>query len=224
MQQGVPSTSPYPVSRRQPDAGISFQHTKGFRWAAPRARGDLPSWDSDSIGSTQSPGQIEAWNGGAKFVVETSPRAAAAARPRRAPSSGAGHRQHSGPELVSPAVANARVDIFNSTFASVSNLRIVDPHLPFATPLRSTTGRQYYVSYGKHNAQKTDVSRAPASVSCPTSTASRRAVAPPLVSQRPWQSADEPWAGHRPGGLRPFAGDLLVGNLVNGWINAIRTR
>ena len=28
---------------------------------------------SDSIGATQSPGEIEAWNGGAKFVVEDSP-------------------------------------------------------------------------------------------------------------------------------------------------------
>src|SRR5690348_13589904 len=30
--------------------------------------------DSDSIGSTQSPGEIAAWDGGAKFVVEDSPK------------------------------------------------------------------------------------------------------------------------------------------------------
>jgi uncharacterized protein (TIGR03118 family) len=42
-----------------------------------------------------------------------------------------------------------------------------------------------------------------------------------LISNGPGSPLDEPWGlAIAPPGFGPFAGDLLVGNLGNGWINA----
>ena len=42
-----------------------------------------------------------------------------------------------------------------------------------------------------------------------------------LVSNGPGSPLDEPWGmAIAPAGFGPFAGDLLVGNLGNGWIHA----
>ena len=90
--------------------------------------------DTDSIGSTQSPGQIEAWNGGAKFVVEDSPTGGAGGKgPARAVFKGLALAPSTmaGPELFAADVANATVDVFNKNFAPMSTPgEFKDPNLP----------------------------------------------------------------------------------------------
>jgi hypothetical protein len=52
--------------------GQVFNSTKGFPVGGAGGPAAIFIVDTDSTGSTQSPGQIEAWDGGAKFVVEDS--------------------------------------------------------------------------------------------------------------------------------------------------------
>jgi uncharacterized protein (TIGR03118 family) len=181
--------------------------------------------DSDSIGSTQSPGQIEAWDGGAKFVVEDSPAGGPGGKtPKGAIFKGlAIANTAAGPELFATDVANATVDIFNSKFASVSApAEFKDPHLPagYAPFGIQALGGKIYVSYGKQNAQRTDV--VPGSGFGVVDVYSVNGVLlHHLVSNGPASPLNEPWGlAIAPAGFGPFAGDLLVGNLGNGWINA----
>ena len=121
-----------PVPGANP-TGQVFNTTKGFPVGGPSGPAAIFIVDSDSIGSAQSPGQIEAWDGGAKFVVETSPTGGPGGKtPAGAIFKGlAIANTKAGPELFASDVANARVDIFNSKFASVSKpSEFVDPHLP----------------------------------------------------------------------------------------------
>src|SRR5262249_22947537 len=53
--------------------GQVFNPSKAFPVGGASGMPALFIVDSDSVGSTQSPGLIAAWNGGAKFTVETSP-------------------------------------------------------------------------------------------------------------------------------------------------------
>ena len=181
--------------------------------------------DSDSIGSTQSPGQIEAWDGGAKFVVEDSPSGGPGGMtPKGAIFKGlAIASTTAGPELFATDVANATVDIFNSKFASVSApAEFKDPHLPagYAPFGIQALGGKIYVTYGKQNAQRTDV--VPGSGLGVVDVYSVNGVLlHHLVSNGPASPLNEPWGlAIAPAGFGPFAGDLLVGNLGNGWINA----
>ena len=89
---------------------------------------------TDSTGSKQSPGQIEAWNGGAKFVVEDSPKGGAGGKtPAKAVFKGLAEATtpKAGPELFAADVANARVDVFNSNFAPMKTPgRVPRPEAP----------------------------------------------------------------------------------------------
>jgi len=181
--------------------------------------------DSDSIGSTQSPGQIEAWDGGAKFIVEDSPTGGpGGTTPKGAVFKGlAIASTKAGPELFATDVANARVDIFNSRFAPVSAAgEFTDPHLPsgYAPFGIQALGGKIYVSYGKQNAQKTDVVPG-AGLGVVDVYSVNGTLLNHLVSNGPASPLNEPWGlAIAPAGFGPFAGDLLVGNLGNGWINA----
>lgn len=181
--------------------------------------------DTDSIGSHQSPGQIEAWNGGAKFVVEDSPTGGpGGTTPKGAVFKGlAIASTKNGPELLATDVANATVDIFNSSFAPVSAPgEFTDPHLPagFAPFGIQTLGGKVYVSYGRQNAQKNNVVPG-AGLGVVDVYSTDGALLHRLVSNGPGSPLNEPWGlAIAPAGFGPFAGDLLVGNLGNGWINA----
>ncbi len=119
--------------------------------------------DSDSIGAAQSPGEIAAWDGGSSFVVEDSPTGG----PGGTTPSGAVFKGLAisaaptpGPELFAADVANARVDVFNKDFASISTpTEFVDPSIPSGyTPFNvQALGSDIYVTYGMQNATKTDV-------------------------------------------------------------------
>ncbi len=90
--------------------------------------------DTDSIGSTQSPGEIAAWNGGADFTVEDSPTGGpGGTTPKGAVFKGLALSSlpKAGPELFAADVANAKVDVFNKDFAPLHRPgEFVDPAIP----------------------------------------------------------------------------------------------
>jgi uncharacterized protein (TIGR03118 family) len=205
--------------------GQVFNSTKGFPVGGPSGPAAIFILDSDSIGSAQSPGQIEAWDGGAKFVVEDSPTGGPGGMtPKGAIFKGlAIANTKAGPELFATDVANGKVDMFNGKFAPVSApSEFSDPHLPAGyVPFGiQVLGGKIYVSYGKQNAQKTDV--VPGAGRGVVDVYSvNGALLHHLVSNGPASPLNEPWGlAIAPAGFGPFAGDLLVGNLGNGWINA----
>ena len=118
---------------------------------------------SDSIGSTQSPGEIAAWNGGSKFVVEDSPTGGAGGTtPANAVFKGLAlsPTSTSGPLLYAADVTNATIDIFNKKFQPVSNTgKFVDSALPagYAPFNIQLLNGNLYVTYGKQNKKKTNV-------------------------------------------------------------------
>ena len=178
--------------------------------------------DTDSIGATQSPGEIAAWNGGAKFTVEDSPNGGAGGKtPAGAVFKGLAlaTTPKAGPELFAADVANARIDVFNRNFQPVSTpSEFRDPKIPagYAPFNVQNLGGKLYVTYGKQNRSRTDVV-AGAGLGFVDVYTVNGVLLHHLVSHGP---LDEPWGlAIAPGGFGPFAGDLLVGNLGNGWIN-----
>ena len=181
--------------------------------------------DSDSIGTTQSPGEIAAWNGGATFVVEDSPTGG----PGGTTPAGAVFKglaisalPTAGPELFAADVANARVDVFNKDFAPVSTpTEFVDPAIPkgYAPFNVQALGKNIYVTYGKQNAAKTNVVPG-AGLGFVDRYSPDGVLLKHLVSGGAGSPLDEPWGlAFGPPDFGPFAGKLLVGNLGNGWIN-----
>ncbi len=181
--------------------------------------------DSDSIGSTQSPGEIAAWDGGPAFVVEDSPTGGAGGTtPANAVFKGLALSSlpTAGPELFAADVANARVDVFSDDFAPLSTpSEFQDPAIPkgYAPFNVQVLGSDIYVTYGKQNKQKTNVvagaGRGYVDVYSPNGQLIRH-----LISGGSGSPLNEPWGlAIAPKGFGPFAGKLLVGNLGNGWIN-----
>lgn len=179
--------------------------------------------DTDSIGTHQSPGRIEAWNGGAAFVVEDGPRGGAGGKtPAGAVFKGLAlaTTPKAGPELFAADVHNARIDVFNGKFHLVSTPKeFRDPKIPAGyTPFNvQLLGGRLYVTYGKQNKSRTDV----------VPGAGRGFVDVYNVNGglikhlAAHGELNEPWGlAIAPKGFGPFGGDLLVGNLGNGWINA----
>lgn len=97
-----------------------------------------------------------------------------------------------------------------------------DPRLPAGYApfgIQALDGK-IYVAYGKQNAQKTDVVPG-AGFGVVDVYSVNGKLLHHLVSNGPGSPLDEPWGlAIAPSGFGPFAGDLLVGNLGNGWINA----
>ena len=181
--------------------------------------------DSDSIGSTQSPGEIAAWNGGSAFVVEDSPTGGpGGTTPAGAVFKGLAISSlpTAGPELFAADVANARIDVFNSDFAPVSTpTEFHDASLPkgYAPFNVQQIGSLIYVTYGKQNRTKTDVVPG-AGFGYVDAYTPDGVLRHHLVKGGTGSPLDEPWGlAKAPKGFGPFAGMLLVGNLGNGWIN-----
>ncbi len=181
---------------------------------------------TDSIGSTQSPGEIAAWNGGASFVTEDSPTGG----PGGKTMAGAVFKglaiattPAAGPELFAADVHNATVDVFNHNFAPLATpTEFKDPAIPagFAPFGIQNLGNKIYVSYGKQNAKKTDVVPGAGRGFVDVYSVNGKLLHH-LVSGGSGSPLNEPWGlAIAPKGFGPFGGDLLVGNLGNGWINA----
>jgi len=205
--------------------GQVFNATTGFPVGGPAGDPAIFIVDSDSIGSHQSPGEIAAWDGGKAFVVEDSPKGG----PGGTTPAGAVFKglaisaaPQAGPELFATDVANARVDVFSSSFAPVRTpAEFTDPHLPagYAPFGIQDLGGTIYVTYGKQNAQRTDLVPGTGLGVVDAYSVDGRFLRR-VASAGPRDGLDEPWGlAIAPAGFGPFAGDLLVGNLGNGWIN-----
>ena len=196
-----------PVPGANP-TGQVFNSFKGFPVGGASGNPAIFIVDSDSIGSTQSPGQIEAWDGGAKFVVEDSPTGGPGGMtPKGAVFKGlAIANTKAGPELFASDVANATVDIFNSKFAPVSAPgEFTDPRLPAGYApfgIQALDGK-IYVSL--RQAERAEDRRDPRGrVRCRRCLQRQRQAAAPPGVQRPEQPAERAVGpGHRPGRLRP---------------------
>jgi uncharacterized protein (TIGR03118 family) len=206
--------------------GQVFNSTTGFPVGGASGQPAIFIIDSDSIGANQSPGLIAAWNGGSHFVVETSPKGG----PGGTTPAGAVFKglaiaatPKAGPELFAADVANASVDVFTSSFAPVSApTEFTDPQLPagYAPFGIQNLGNKIYVTYGKQNSAKTNVVPG-AGLGVVDVYSVDGKLLHHLVSNGPSSPLNEPWGlAIAPAGFGPFAGDLLVGNLGNGWINA----
>ncbi len=206
--------------------GQVFNPTTSFPVGGPAGTAANFIVATDSIGSTQSPGEIAAWNGGATFVVEDSPTGG----PGGKTATGAvfkglaiAAKTAAGPELFAADVHNATVAVFNHNFTPVSTPNeFKDPMIPagYAPFGIQSLGGKIYVTYGKQNATKTDV--VPGAGLGFVSVFSVNGKLLHHLVRGGWGSPlNEPWGlAIAPSGFGPFGGDLLVGNLGNGWINA----
>jgi len=182
--------------------------------------------DSDSVGATQSPGEIAAWNGGTSFVVEDSSAGGPGGRiPANAVFKGLALSPTSahGAELYAADVANARVDVFDSSFAPVAaSAAFTDPMIPagYAPFGIQLLGGKVFVSYGKQNAAKTNVVPGKGRGYVDVYSVNGKLLHH-LIPGGTSSPLNEPWGMVlAPAGFGPFANDLLVGNLGNGRINA----
>jgi len=207
-----------------PTAGLSASH-QAFKIGGDTGQPADFIVSSDSIGATQSPGEIAAWDGGSSFVVEDSPTGGAGGvTPSGAVFKGLAlsTTPTAGPELFAADVANASVDIFDRNFKLVSApSEFKDPAVPSGYApfgIQALRG-DIYVSYGKQNAQKTNVV-AGTGLGYVDVYSSDGLLIKHLVTGGPSSPLDEPWGlAIAPKGFGAFAGKLLVGNLGNGWIN-----
>lgn len=179
--------------------------------------------DTDLIGAARSAGEIAAWNGGASFVVEDSPTGGPGGKtPAGAVFKGLALAANpkAGPELFAADVHNAKVDIFNGSFHLVKtrtefrDAKIPAGYAPFN--VQELSGR-IYVSYGKQDKAKTNVVPG-AGLGFVDVYSVNGVLIKHLISHG---RLNEPWGlAIAPKKFGPFGGDLLVGNLGNGWINA----
>jgi uncharacterized protein (TIGR03118 family) len=128
-----------------------------------------------------------------------------------------------GPELFAADVSNATVDVFSRSFKLVKtpgefrDAKLPKGYAPFGI---QELGGKIYVSYGKQNKQKTDVVEGTGLGVVDVYNVNGKLLHH-LVSNGVTSPLDEPWGlAIAPKGFGPFASDLLVGNLGNGWINA----
>jgi uncharacterized protein (TIGR03118 family) len=215
-----------PVPGGNPTGQVFNPDPKAFPVGGPGGSPAVFIIDTDSTGSTQSPGRIEAWNGGATFVVEASPTGGPGGiTPKGAVFKGLAlaTTPNAGPELFAADVANATVDVFNRKFAPVRTpTEFKDPKLParYAPFGIQELGGKIYVAYGKQNASKTDVVPGAGLGVVDVYSVNGKLIRR-VISNGPKSPLNAPWGlAIAPKGFGPFAGDLLVGNLGNGRINA----
>jgi uncharacterized protein (TIGR03118 family) len=211
-----------PVPGGNPTGQVANPST-AFRVGGPNGTPALFIVDTDSIGAQQSPGEIAAWNGGAKFVVEVSPKGGPGGKtPAHAVFKGLAlaTTPKAGPELFAADVAGAKVDVFNASFHLVkTTTEFRDPKIPagYAPFNVQNLGGRIYVTYGKQNKAKTDVVRG-AGLGFVDVYNVNGLLLHHLAAHGPLNA---PWGlAIAPKGFGPFGGDLLVGNLGDGWINA----
>jgi uncharacterized protein (TIGR03118 family) len=179
--------------------------------------------DTDSNGALPSTGQIEAWDGGASFVVEDSTKGGAGGKvPARAVFTGLAlaAAPAAGPELFAADVADGRIDVFDSHFRLLSTpAEFRDPRIPAGyVPFNvQNLGRKLVVTYARQNHAKTGVLDGKGSGFVDVYTVSGQLIKH-LAGGGP---LDAPWGlAIAPKGFGPFSGYLLVANQGNGRISA----
>jgi uncharacterized protein (TIGR03118 family) len=178
---------------------------------------------TDSTGAKQTTGRIEAWNGGAAFVVEDSVKGGAGGKvPAHAVFKGLAIATgpKAGPELFATDVANGKIDVFGKNFRFVStpgefkDKKIPAGFVPFNI---QNLGGKLYVTYAKQNKAKTDVLAGKGRGFVDVYTVNGKLI----KHLAGGGELNAPWGlTIAPKGFGPFGGTLLVGNLGNGWINA----
>lgn len=208
-----------------PTVGMSAKH-QAFQVGGPTGNPADFIVSSDSIGSSQSPGEIAAWDGGPSFVVEDSPTGGpGGTTPTGAIFKGlaVSTKPKAGPELLATDVANATVDVFDRHFAPVNApSEFKDPSIPagFAPFGIQVLGNKVFVSYAMQNSTKTDVVPGAGLGFVDVYKADGQLMRH-LISGGSTSPLNEPWGlAIAPQGFGPFSGKLLVGNLGNGEINA----
>jgi uncharacterized protein (TIGR03118 family) len=211
-----------PVPGGNPTGQVFNPDASAFPVGGPTGGSAIFIVSTDSIGASQSPGEIAAWDGVGSFVVEDSPKGGAAGKtPAKAVFKGLAlaTTPKAGPELFAADVANARIDVFNKDFRLLSTPKeFRDPKIPagYAPFNVQNLGGRIYVTYGQQNKARTDVVPGAGRGFVDVYTVNGKLIRR-LVSRGP---LDEPWGlAIAPKGFGPFGGDLLVGNLGNGWIN-----
>lgn len=201
-------------------------NTSAFHVGSPKGAAAIFIVASDSVGSSQSPGEIAAWNGGAKFVVEDRASGGPGGKiPAKAVFKGLAIASNTkaGPELFAADVANAHVDVFNRGFHVVATPReFKDPKIPhgYAPFGIQNLGGKIYVAYGKQNKQKTDVTLGSGLGFVDVYSVDGKLLHH-LINGGKSSPLNAPWGlAIAPKKFGPFGSDLLVGNLGNGWINA----
>jgi uncharacterized protein (TIGR03118 family) len=181
--------------------------------------------DSDQNGDDPS-GMIGAWAGGAAFTVEDSSTGGAGGTVAKGAifkGLAIADNTANGPELFAADVHNARVEVFDSNFHPLNTPgEFRDPFVPRGWApfgIQNLNG-MIYVSYGKQNADKSDVTPGHGLGMVAVFTVDGKLVHH-LVRGGCFSPLNEPWGlAIAPAGFGPFAGDLLVGNLGDGRINA----
>jgi uncharacterized protein (TIGR03118 family) len=210
-------------------SGQVYNDVGGFPTGGPSGPSAIFIVNSDSIGPTQSPGEIAAWDGGSSFVVEDSPTGGpGGTTPAGAVFKGLAIAQAAaGPELFATDVANAKVDVFNSNFSPMSTPReFVDPAIPAGyTPfgIQMLKGN-LYVTYGLQNAQKNDVVPGPGLGYVDIYSVNGTLIKHLIVGGGK-SPLNEPWGlAIAPKHFGRLSGKLLVGNLGNGVVNAFNPK
>jgi uncharacterized protein (TIGR03118 family) len=218
-----------PVPGGNPTGQVFNPDSKAFPVGGPGGNPAIFIVDSGSIGSTQSPGELAAWDGAGSFVVEDSPAGGpGGTTPKGAIFKGLAlaTTPKAGPELFAADVANGTVDVFNKNFAPVSTPNeFKDPRIPagYAPFGILELGGMIYVTYGKQNKSRTNVVPG-AGLGFVDVFSVNGVLLHHLVSGGAGSPLNEPWGlAIAPKGFGPFAGDLLVGNLGNGWVNVFNS-
>jgi uncharacterized protein (TIGR03118 family) len=160
-------------------------------------------------------GQILAWRGGATALVTATGGAGAIYKGLAIAQPTAGH-----PLLYAADFHNARVDVFDGTWANVTPPgSFVDPELPagYAPFGIQTIGSRVFVSYAKQDADAEDELAGQGRGFVDAYDLQGGLVGRVLGHGQ----LDAPWGlALAPGSFERFAGDLLVGNFGDGQINA----
>jgi uncharacterized protein (TIGR03118 family) len=213
-----------PVPGGNPTGQVFNDNTATFHVGGPNGGPAIFIIDTDSTGKKQSTGQIEAWDGGAKFVVEDSVKGGPGGKvPAHAVFKGLAlaSATAAGPELFAADVANGKIDVFNNNFRFVKTPgEFKDPKIPAGfVPfnVQNLGGGRLYVTYGKQNKSKTDVLFGKGRGFVDVYTVNGKLIKHLAGGGQ----LNAPWGlAIAPKGFGPFGGALLVGNLGNGWINA----
>jgi uncharacterized protein (TIGR03118 family) len=212
-----------PVPGGNPTGQVFNDNTATFHVGGPNGGPAVFIVDTDSTGKKQSTGQIEAWDGGATFVVEDSVKGGPGGKvPAHAIFKGLAIATgpKAGPELFATDVANGKIDVFNNNFRYVKTPgEFKDPKIPagFVPFNVQNLGGRLYVTYAKQNKSKTDVLFGKGRGFVDVYTVNGKLIkhlAGGGQLNAPWGLAIAPKS------FGPFGGALLVGNLGNGWINA----
>lgn len=185
---------------------------------------------NEAFGQQGPAAEIEAWNQDqSAFVVEDSPTGGPGGTTK--PGSlffglAVTATSSQGPLLYAADGTNQSIDVFDGNFAPVDTTGMfTDPSLGNYAPYNvQVLNGKVYVAYAQLNHRHTNIVAGPGKGVVDVYSTDGTLLHH-LISNGAGSALDEPWGlAIAPAGFGPFAGDLLVGNLGNGKINAFNPR